>query len=352
MRVHVVRVETWTESIALTRPYAIAFQATDRVELGCVRVELDDGTSGFGCAAPVEEITGESFAACTAALMRARELRGDDPRIQARLEAEFVATPAARAAVDGAIHDAVGRKLGRPLVEVFGRAHKPLPTSVTIGIRSLADTLSEADEYLARGFTILKIKIGEALEHDIERLARLREHVGGAVILRADANVGYDVRAIERFCAETERFDIEFLEQPAPRALDDELRSLPASIRARLAADESLFDVSDALRLAREPHPFGIWNLKLQKCGGIAPARRIARFAEAHGIDVMWGCMDESVVGIAAALHLAYHCPATRYLDLDGSLDLARDPFRGGFALRDGVMHTLDATGLGVERNA
>ena len=85
------------------------------------------------------------------------------------------------------------------------------------------------------------------------------------------------------------------------------------------------------------------------KCGGIAPALGIARVADRAGIGLMWGCMDESVIGIAAALHAAFACPATRWLDLDGSFDLSRDVARGGFVLRDGVLRPLDRPGLGVE---
>jgi L-alanine-DL-glutamate epimerase-like enolase superfamily enzyme len=79
-------------------------------------------------------------------------------------------------------------------------------------------------------------------------------------------------------------------------------------------------------------------------------AGRIAAIAETAGIELMWGCMDESIVSISAALHAAFASPATRYLDLDGSLDLARDVVSGGFALQDGVMRTLDRPGLGVTR--
>ena len=84
------------------------------------------------------------------------------------------------------------------------------------------------------------------------------------------------------------------------------------------------------------------------KCGGIWPALRIAAIAETAGIALMWGCMDESRISIAAALHAAFSSPATRYLDLDGSLDLARDVVSGGFTLEDGMMRTTDKPGLGV----
>lgn len=349
---NIAHIETSWREIALKRPYRIAHHETTAVEMGFVRIVLENGTEGFGCAAPVEEITGESFAVCRAALAQAAQAETGGFRLLTRLDTEFAHAPAARSALESALDDAASRARGLALVDLFGRVVAPLETSVTIGIRSVEETLVEADEHTAAGFRVLKVKIGEDLTQDVERLVRLRERFGDRIVLRADANVGYAVADIERFFALTERLDIEFLEQPVPRALDDEVRRLKPSLRARLAADESLFDQADAARLAREPRPYGIWNIKLAKCGGLSPAREIARTAEAHGIDLMWGCMDESVVGIASALHTAYACKATRYLDLDGSLDLAADPFRGGFELKNGVMSTLRAPGLGVEMNA
>src|SRR5206468_7134662 len=112
--------------------------------------------------------------------------------------------------------------------------------------------------------------------------------------------------------------------------------------------DESLHDEQDALELVRPTRACGIFNIKLMKCGGIQPARGIARIAELAGVRLMWGCMDESRISIAAALHAALASPATRYLDLDGSLDLARDVVSGGFTLEKGVMRTTGAPGLGV----
>ena len=99
--------------------------------------------------------------------------------------------PAARAAVDMALYDLAARERGVPLVEMLGRAHDTLPTSITIGIKPLEETLAEAAEYVSRGFRILKVKIGLDLERDLERLARLRESVGSRIAIRADGNQGY-----------------------------------------------------------------------------------------------------------------------------------------------------------------
>jgi L-alanine-DL-glutamate epimerase-like enolase superfamily enzyme len=246
-----------------------------------------------------------------------------------------------------ALHDLLAQHLEVPLVEMLGRAHEALPTSITIGIKSLQATLVEADEYVGRGFRVLKVKTGNSLEEDLERLVRLRERCGPGITIRADANQGYTPQETAAFFRRAVRLDVEFVEQPVAREALPALKAvLTREELGRVAADESLHDERDALAAA--PRACGIFNIKLMKCGGIAPALGIASIAQAAGIALMWGCMDESRISIAAALHAALASPATRYLDLDGSLDLARDVAEGGFDLTEGVLRTTDAPGLGV----
>ncbi len=340
-----------TEALALTRPYTIATATISAVEISIVELQAG-GLHGLGAASPAEFVTGESDAACRAALEDLEWLVGRDARTLPQLGRELArrmpATPAARAALDIALHDLLAQKLGVPLVEMLGRAHDALPTSITIGIKPTTEALAEAREYLGRGFRVLKVKLGHSLEEDIERVTKLRELVGPGVTLRVDPNQGYDPASLMRFVERTARLDIEFLEQPLPARDVAALRALPAELRARVAADESLLDERDALELVRPSPACGIFNIKLMKCGGIAPARGIARIAELAGVRLMWGCMDESRISIAAALHAALASPATRYLALDGSFDLERDVVSGGFSVQDGILRTLDAPGLGV----
>jgi L-alanine-DL-glutamate epimerase-like enolase superfamily enzyme len=352
--VRIVSAESRVEALGLTRPYTIAFRRIESVENAIVRLETDSGLVGLGAASPEPKVTGETMEDCRSALSReriewliGRETSNPEPVIR-EVESRMLPAPAARAAVDMALYDLAARERGVPLVEMLGREHDALPTSITIGIKPLDETLAEAAEYVARGFRILKVKIGLDLEQDLERLARLRENVGPRIAIRADGNQGYTAEETLRFFRETAPLDLEFLEQPLPAAEVEAMRALPEEIRERIAADESLLTEDDARRLAAPPRACGILNIKLMKCGGIAPARRIAAVAESAGIRLMWGCMDESRISIAAALHAAFSCPATRYLDLDGSLDLARDVVEGGFVLEDGVMRTTDAPGLGV----
>ena len=348
------RVSTRIEHFELSRPYTIAFRTVDSVSNGIVRIETDGGAVGLGCASPERYVTGETWEACGAALAEPglRWLAGREVHelgaLCRELRERFPEAPAARAAVDVALHDLWGQRLGVPLADALGRAHEALPTSITIGIKDSEATVREADEYLRRGFRMLKVKLGHSLDDDVERLHRLRDFTGDAIAIRVDPNQGYSADEVTRFIEETAGLGVEFLEQPMSAGDVDAMRALPEAVRDRLAADETLLDESDALALVQPPRACGIFNIKLMKCGGIHVARRIASIAETAGVDLMWGCMDESVVSISAALHAAFSSPATRYLDLDGSLDLARDVAQGGFVIEDGVMRTLDEPGLGV----
>ena len=349
----IAAVRTRTMRVSLTRPYAIAGGHWEEVELAFCEVHDAAGRVGFGQASPAEEVTGENFSDCATQLESAQLdwLVGQDAeaidRILVRAR-QVLSGPAARAALDMALFDLRARSAGLPLVEQLGRVHAKLATSITIGVKSLEETLAEAREYLGRGFRVIKVKIGVDVEADLERLTKLREAHGQAIVLRADANQGYDVPTLEHFLARSAALDLEMLEQPLPPGEDHALKKLSAALRRKLVADESVHDAQGLERMLATGPMFGIVNIKLMKCGGIAEALRMARVAERAGLELMWGCMDESVLGIAAALHAAYACPATRYLDLDGSLDLAEDPFSGGFALDGDRMETLPRPGLGV----
>ena len=351
----IARIDAWTRHVELQRPYSIALKATDAVDMVVVRVEADDGSVGLGSATPEATVTGETLAMCQAALaptavdwLVERNLV-DYRELSRSITEPAQSAPGACAALDMALHDLQAQHLGMPLVDMLGRVHDALPTSITIGIKPLADTLTEADEYLARGFRHLKMKIGNSVAEDVERIVRTRERVGSDVAIRVDANQGYGIDELHQLLTDTTGMGIEFVEQPLPPSGDGTLRTLPESTRRLLAGDESVMDERDAIALSADPQPYGTFVVKLMKCGGIGPALTIAKAADAASIDLMWGCMDESVISISAALHAAFACQRTRYLDLDGSLDLREDVAIGGFILEGGIMRTLDRPGLGVD---
>lgn len=349
-------IRTWVEDFGLLRPYTIAYQTVTQVRNVMVELESDTGLRGLGAASPEPGVTGETAEDCQRALQdeRLSWIEGWDVALKSpfcrELYRRMPGTPAARAALDIAFHDVYAQDLGLPLVETLGRVHQGLPTSITIGIKPIDEALAEAEEYLGRGFRVLKVKTGRSLEEDIERLHRLRERVGPHVGIRVDPNQGYSAQGVHRFVEATEDLGIELLEQPMAAEKIAALRGLPESVRSQIAVDESLRTEADAANLAGPTPACGIFNVKLMKCGGVWSAGRIATIAEAAGVDLMWGCMDESAVSISAALHVAMASPTTRFLDLDGSLDLARDIVEGGFVIEHGVMRTRQRPGLGVVR--
>ncbi|MEZ5040531.1 MAG: dipeptide epimerase [Saprospiraceae bacterium] len=350
----ITQAKVWVENLELSRPYTIAYRTINKVENIFVQLHGENGFIGLGAGSPAPYVTGEDLAGSLAALETHLEALclGKDIRFLAQIlrdnEEQFPKRPAAQAAVDIALHDLFTQYLGVPLVKYLGQCHDGLATSVTIGIMSVEASLEDAQEWLSAGFKILKIKTGSDVDRDIEVIRKLRERFGLGFGIRVDANQGYDLETLEKFLEGVQAYQVEFVEQPFHRGELALLQAAPAAVRLKCAADEDLHHPWDAIPLLAPPMPYGIFNIKLMKCGGIQPALAIASMAHYSGRHLMWGCNDESIVSITAALHAALACPATRYIDLDGSFDLARDVVKEGFILKDGIMYPNHKPGLGL----
>lgn len=349
-------IKIWSADLGNTKPYTIAFKTVDEVRNAFVEITLADGTTGIGSGNPSEYVVGENLTQTLEALQE-RNLEfliGRDIREMKQLAFEvwqkFPKNPAARAALDIALHDAFTKFLGIPLVKYLGQKIQSMPTSNTIGIKNVTETLKETDDYLKQGFKAIKVKLGKDLEEDIERMVKMREQFGYDYAIRIDANQGYDSAQTIAFYQQTKHLKIELIEQPLPAKAISEMKALPDEVREVIAADESLISPVHALELVKPPRACGIFNIKLMKCGGVSQGLKIADIALHEGIDLFWGCNDESIVSITAALHAAFACSNTKYIDLDGSLDLGKDVVKGGFILKDGIMYCSDKPGLGVER--
>lgn len=352
----ITKVKAWREDLQLSKPYTIAYKTISHIENVFVYIEIGEGLYGMGAGCPAAFVTGETVENAIGFLQQKLEvlLLGKDIRhfyaIMQAIAVPALATPAARAAIDIALYDVWTKWLRVPLVHYLGQQHRSLPTSITIGILSLEETLAEAIAHVGNGFKIIKLKVGKTVEEDIETVAKLREQIGKKILLRVDANQGYSVQDVEHFVAQTIDYNVEFIEQALPPQQLEQMLQLSSPIRQQSAADEDLIRPHDALKMAQLPQPYGIYNIKLMKCGGVYPALQIADIARLGGIDLMWGCNDESIVSITAALHAALACPHTKYLDLDGSFDLAKDVVTGGFILENGCLRVDEnKVGLGVE---
>jgi L-alanine-DL-glutamate epimerase-like enolase superfamily enzyme len=349
-------IKVWSADLGNTKPYTIAFKTVDEVRNAFIEITLANGITGIGSGNPSEYVVGENLNQCLEALQEkniefliGRDIREINQLLFEILQ-KFPKNPSARAALDIALHDAFTKHLDIPLVKYLGQKIKTLPTSNTIGIKNVEDTLKETGEYIKQGFKVIKVKLGKDLDEDIERLVKMREQFGYDVVVRIDANQGYTVEQTIDFYHRTVKLNIELIEQPLPARMINEMKNLPDEIKVKIAADESLISPKDAFELIKPPRASGIFNIKLMKCGGVSQGLKIANIALLEGVDLFWGCNDESIVSITAALHAAFSCSNTKYIDLDGSLDLGTDVVRGGFILKDGYMTCSDKPGLGLEK--
>jgi L-alanine-DL-glutamate epimerase-like enolase superfamily enzyme len=339
----ITRLEAWLVNLRLAEPYTVAYEHIDHAPNIFLRIETDRKFIGLGCINPDEPVCGETPDSVLAALDGpAREaLIGADPRfvtrLRERLRKQLPDASGARAGVDMALYDLLGRVAGLPVFQLLGAYRDRIVTSVTVGILDEADTVRRARELADQGFRALKLKGGLDVDDDISRVLAVRDAVGDAIALRFDANQGYDVADSLRFVGATRAAGLELVEQPTPREALGELATVTREAPLPIMADESLMGLRDAFRIAHRGLADMI-NVKLMKCGGIGPAMEIASVARSARLEVMVGCMDESALGIAAALHFALAHPAVEYADLDGHLDLIDDPAASAVILRNGTL--------------
>lgn len=351
----IARAETAPVDLPLREGYRIAGRTIAFVRNFLLRLETDGRPTGHGGAAPAEEVTGESDEACLAALRGPlRDLAlGSDPlerdALMARAGDAAPGCPAARAALDIALWDIAGQAAGQPLLRLWGGRWRPLPTSTTIGVCGVRETLEAAQRWVVeQRFRALKIKVGEDAAADVERVRALRETFGAGVALRADANQGYTLDQARSFLRGVAGCDLEHLEQPLPASDLEGMRALRLESRIPILADESARSEAEAAEVIARGAASGI-NVKLMKCGGPTAARAIHERARAADLPLMFGCNDETRVSMTAAAHLALALPGFRWADLDGHLDLASDPASGGIEIRDGMLLVGDLPGLGVD---
>lgn len=316
--------------LPLRDPFRIARDHPDD-ETTTVIVEIAfAGQRGLGEAAPVAYYgeTAETVVAVLPTLVAAVDPLGVPPMdlpsarrwlgaATRAMDAAVGRNGAAKAGLDIALHDAVARGVGLPLYGLLGTSSSGPPTDFSLGIDAPAVVAERAAR--AVDFPVLKIKVGGP--SDLETLELVRRVYHGR--LRVDANTGWDPEEAARALPDLERLGVELIEQPFPRHRLDQLAWLQERSALPVVADESAETEDDLAGLVGVVA--GV-NVKLMKCGGVGPAFRMLRRATELGFRTMLGCMEETSVGIAAGAAVA---SLAEWVDLDGNLLLARDPFEG-----------------------
>jgi L-Ala-D/L-Glu epimerase len=255
---------------------------------------------------------------------------------------------AARAALDMAMHDWLGKRVGLPLWQIWGLDRNQIvPTSVTIGINSPEGARARARDWLQFiDVRLFKVKLGspDGIDADQKMLLAVREEAPETELF-VDANGGWSLEDAIAMCNWLSNLGIKYLEQPLPRGEERSLAKLKEHSPLPIFVDESCFTSSDIPDLAN--YVDGI-NIKLMKSGGLTEAMRMVHTARAYRLQVMFGCYSDSSLANTAALQLA---PLADYLDLDSHLNLIDDPFTGAL-LKEGRVLPNDLPGLGVQHSA
>jgi muconate cycloisomerase len=313
-----------------------------------------DGVDGLGEMAPVSIGHGEetAIAAREAFESWGGALRDVAPWEMQRIEGilgPVEGLGAARAALDMALYDWVGKRAGLPVYGLLGtNPNQIVPTSVTVGINPPEIVRERVPELLARlQPKELKVKLGSpnGVEADKAMFEVVRELTPPEVGLRVDANGGWSVANAIMMSEWLAGHGVGYLEQPLPMGQESDLAAVRRESPLPLFADESCRFASDIPKLAGLVD--GI-NLKLMKAGGIREGLRVIHAARAHGLKVMMGCMSESSLAIAASVHLS---PLADYLDLDSHLNLLPDPCCG-LSWSEGRVLPSASPGLGVRLTA
>ncbi|RLI21972.1 dipeptide epimerase, partial [Candidatus Bathyarchaeota archaeon] len=347
------RIEVYRVSLAYAEPFRIALGTSVKSENIIVKVQTDFGVEGWGEASPSFKITNETPETVVDALTKmGPELIGMCPfkveQIIEKMDEIVNGNTSAKAAIDMAIFDVIGKKTRKPVSALLGGYRDEVLTDITIGIKSPEEMAKSAVKYIKKGFKILKVKVGVNPSEDVERIRRVREAVGSEIKIRIDANQGWTPKEAVEVINKIEKYDVELIEQPVKA---EDLKGL-ATVRKNssipIMADESVHSPEDALKVIRA-EAADVINIKLMKSGGIWKAMKIAAIAEAAKIPCMVGCMGESNLGITAAVHFAAAVKNVQYADLDADL-LLKDKLvkRGGAKIRDSKRIPPKKKGLGI----
>jgi L-alanine-DL-glutamate epimerase-like enolase superfamily enzyme len=333
-----VHLASRTFTLVYNEPFAISRSVDD--ESTVVQVAIRHGDLvGYGEGAP-DPHYGESVESAMAFFPKAEPLLGDDPLATGailRRIGELPGEMAAKAAIDGALHDLLGKICGQPLWRILGLDPTPPPTSYTISIDTVEGTADRARR--AAGYHALKIKTGGP--EDLARVQAVRDQAPDALI-RVDANEAWTVESTGEMMPELVRLGVELVEQPLPAADRDGFTALHAAkLPIPIVLDEACHTLPDVAAAAGIAD--GV-NIKLTKSGGIREAVRMIHAARALGLRVMLGCMNESSLGIAQAAQIS---PLVDVVDLDGHLLNRNDAFTG-LGFEDGRVLPGDLPGLGV----
>lgn len=349
-------IEPFAVGLPMVKPLIMAGEEVRRADNVLVRVESDDGLVGWGEAAAAPTMTGETVAGMVAAIhylapvLVGRDVADIAGAVKA-MDGRMYANHGAKAAIEIALHDLLGRVTGRPVHALIGNKRRSrLALMSPIGGGDNDGDVREAAMKRGAGFTAFKIKVGiDTPANDAARVRAICGVLGNACLISADANQGFTTDEAIAFVCAVEGAGLDFLEQPVAADDLDGMAAVAAATSIAIGADEGIHSAADIARHHQRTAACGA-SLKAIKLGGIRAVVEAGRLADDLGMRVNVSCKTgESSIGCAAALHIASVVPNVAWALTLTHTGLAEDVVTDPIRVERGHADVLDRPGLGVD---
>ncbi len=343
--------------IPLKRAFATSRATQTAARVVLIKLRTDSGMVGLGECDPRPHITGETMDSALTAIRNhlAPSLMGlelseisDLAKLCRRMDEVLVSNPAAKAGIDIAAHDALGKAKGIPVYALLGQKVRESVDTIGFGdLGTIAQAKEDAQMWLKRGCTAFKIKAGSEWELDSKRVEAARSVLGPAVELVVDPNQAWSVETSIEILRESEnRFAA--CEQPIPWNDFLGLTEISAAVKVPIMADEAVWSPDHARTLLRLKGADMV-NIKHVKSGGLHRANEIARILNNAGVPTMLGSTTETGISSMASVHLALACPGLRFFDVAPPTDFLLEDIVEGLAWNGCRVRPSNLPGLGVE---
>lgn len=325
-------IDIYAIRLPLIEPFIISYHTYADMPSIIVKITTEDGLIGYGEAVADEHVTGETWESTYTILKHTLGplMLGKNPRDFERnhevMDKAVYQAPSAKAAIDIACYDLVGKKLDVPVYQLLGgRYHEKFPITHVLSIGTPEAMAEEAAKRIKEGYTSFKMKVGTEVMADVDRIKAVRQKVGKDIAIRVDVNQGWKNSAntitAMRLLEET---GLDWLEQPVVADDFNGMVEVREKTSTPLMMDEGLRGFRDMRELIEKKAAHKV-NIKLMKCGGIYPAMKLAHMAEMAGIECQIGSMVESSIGSAAGFHVAFSKKAFKSVELTGPLKFSKD---------------------------
>ena len=350
----ITKIDLYAIRLPLITPFVVSYHSYADMPSLIVKITTDEGIVGYGEAVADDHVTGESWESTFALIEHslAPALIGHNPMhfesLHDLMDSIVYQAPAAKAALDIACFDAVGKKLGVPVYDLIGgRYHERFPITHVLSIGEPTAMAEEARERMEQGYRSFKMKVGRDVLSDVARIRSVREAVGDDIAIRVDVNQGWvnassTLQAVELM----KGLNIDWLEQPVKADDIEGMVEIKAKSTIPLMIDEGMKSKREMRQVIQQGAAHKV-NIKLMKCGGIYPAVKLAHMAEMAGLDCQIGSMVESSVGSAAGFHVAFAKKVFSSVELTGPLKFSKDI--GNLHYDVPFIALNDQAGLGVD---